>query len=51
MMTRVAPRRSIGAKPIARIVGHATHAQEPEWFTTAPVGAVHKLLRQDRLEA
>ena len=33
-----------GLKPIARIVGHAMHAQEPEWFTTAPVGAVNKLL-------
>ena len=33
-----------GSKPIARIVGHAMHAQEPEWFTTAPVGAVQKLL-------
>ena len=33
-----------GGKPIARIVGHAMHAQEPNWFTTAPVGAVNKLL-------
>jgi len=33
-----------GAKPIARIVGHTMHAQEPGWFTTAPVGAVQKLL-------
>jgi acetyl-CoA C-acetyltransferase len=33
----------IGAKPIARILAHATHAQEPGWFTTAPVGAVKKL--------
>jgi len=33
-----------GSNPIARIVGHATHAQEPNWFTTAPVGAVQKLL-------
>src|SRR6187402_1564856 len=33
-----------GAKPIARIVAHATHAQEPNWFTTAPVGAVNKVL-------
>jgi acetyl-CoA C-acetyltransferase len=33
-----------GSKPIARIVGHAMHAQEPNWFTTAPVGAVQKLL-------
>ncbi len=29
----------------ARIVGHASHAQEPSWFTTAPVGAVQKLLK------
>jgi acetyl-CoA C-acetyltransferase len=34
----------VGGKPIARIVGHAMHAQEPGWFTTAPVGAVNKLL-------
>jgi len=33
-----------GTKPLARIVGHATHAQEPGWFTTAPVGAIRKLL-------
>jgi acetyl-CoA C-acetyltransferase len=35
--------KKIGAKPLARIVGHATHAQQPEWFSTAPVGAVQKL--------
>lgn len=33
-----------GLKPIAVIKGHAQHAQEPEWFTTAPVGAVKSLL-------
>ena len=33
-----------GLKPIAKIVAHTTHAQAPEWFTTAPVGAVQKLL-------
>jgi acetyl-CoA C-acetyltransferase len=33
-----------GVKPLARIVAHATHSQEPEWFTTAPVGAITKLL-------
>jgi acetyl-CoA C-acetyltransferase len=33
----------LGLRPLARIVGHATHAQEPNWFATAPVGAVHKL--------
>ena len=35
-----------GLKPLARIVGHATHSQEPEWFTTAPVGAMDKLLKK-----
>lgn len=33
-----------GLKPLARIQGHATHAQEPSWFATAPVGATQKLL-------
>jgi acetyl-CoA C-acetyltransferase len=33
-----------GSAPLARIVGHASHAQEPAWFTTAPVGAIQKLL-------
>ena len=33
-----------GAKPVARIVAHAAHAQEPSAFTTAPVGAIQKLL-------
>ncbi|GJM09475.1 MAG: acetyl-CoA acetyltransferase [Lysobacteraceae bacterium] len=30
---------------LANIVGHATHSQEPEWFTTAPVGAIEKLMK------
>ena len=33
-----------GLKPLARIVAHVTHSQEPEWFTTAPVGAIQKVL-------
>ena len=33
-----------GIKPLARIVAHATHSQEPEWFTTAPVSAISKVL-------
>lgn len=33
-----------GLTPMARIVAHSFHAQEPEWFTTAPVGAIKKLL-------
>jgi acetyl-CoA C-acetyltransferase len=35
-----------GCKPIARIVAHAVHAQAPEWFTTAPVGAIEKVLKK-----
>nr|WP_189372696.1 acetyl-CoA C-acyltransferase [Vogesella alkaliphila] len=33
-----------GLTPLARIVGHSTHAHEPAWFSTAPVGAMQKLL-------
>ncbi|SIR67350.1 acetyl-CoA C-acyltransferase [Pseudacidovorax sp. RU35E] len=43
VMSTEAHAKKIGAKPIARLVAHATHAQQPEWFSTAPVGAVHKL--------
>jgi acetyl-CoA C-acetyltransferase len=32
-----------GLQPLARIVAHTTHAQEPGWFTTAPVAAIRKL--------
>jgi len=35
-----------GLAPLARIAGHAVHAQEPRWFTTAPVGAVRKVLHK-----
>ena len=35
-----------GAKPIARLVAYASHAQAPEWFTTAPVGAIEKVLKK-----
>jgi acetyl-CoA C-acetyltransferase len=35
-----------GLKPLAKIVGHAGHAQEPEWFTTAPVGAISNVLKK-----
>jgi acetyl-CoA C-acetyltransferase len=43
MMTESTAQR-LGCKPLARVVAHGTHAQEPEWFTTAPVGATHKAL-------
>ncbi len=35
-----------GVKPLARMVAHATHSQEPQWFTTAPVGAIEKVLKK-----
>lgn len=35
-----------GIKPLARIVAHATHSQEPEWFTTAPVAAIEHVLKK-----
>jgi acetyl-CoA C-acetyltransferase len=35
-----------GLKPLARVVAYASHAHEPEWFTTAPVGAIRKVLTQ-----
>ena len=43
VMMRESTARRLGATPIARIVGHATHSQEPQWFTTAPVGAIARL--------
>ena len=36
--------KALGAKPQARILGYATAAREPEWFTLAPVGAIQKLM-------
>ena len=35
-----------GVRPLARLVAHATHSQAPEWFTTAPVGAIQKVLQK-----
>lgn len=35
-----------GIAPIARIVAHSTHSQDPEWFTTAPVSALRKVLEK-----
>ncbi|MGE0485343.1 MAG: acetyl-CoA C-acyltransferase [Gammaproteobacteria bacterium] len=37
---------ALGVAPIARILGHSSHAHEPGWFTTAPVTAIDKLLKQ-----
>jgi acetyl-CoA C-acetyltransferase len=44
VLTRASTAQSLGRQPLARILGHATHAAEPARFTTAPVGAIHTLL-------
>ena len=46
VLMRASTAQRLGCKPLARIVGHATHAQAPEWFSTAPVGATEKLLKK-----
>jgi len=43
VLMRESKAKALGLAPLARIVGHATHAQEPNLFTTAPVGAMKKL--------
>jgi len=46
VLMSAAAARERGAKPLARVLAYASHAQEPEWFTTAPVGAIRKVLTQ-----
>ena len=43
VMMRRSSAEKLGLKPLAVIVAHTTHSQEPGWFTTAPVGAIKKL--------
>jgi len=43
VMMRRSMAEKLGLAPLAIVVGHSTHAQEPGWFTTAPVGAIKKL--------
>jgi acetyl-CoA C-acetyltransferase len=46
VMMRESKARELGLTPIARIVGHASHAQEPNLFTTAPIGSMQKLFKK-----
>ena len=46
VLMRLSEAQKRGLKPLAKIVGHTTHAHEPNWFTTAPVGALKKLFLQ-----
>ncbi|MBI3068470.1 MAG: acetyl-CoA C-acyltransferase, partial [Betaproteobacteria bacterium] len=43
VLTRLSHAQRRGLKPLAKIVAHSTHSQEPCWFTTAPVGAIRRL--------
>ncbi len=44
VLMRESTAKKMGCTPIARIVAHSVHAHAPEWFTTAPVGAIDKVL-------
>ena len=46
VLMRESTAHRLGVRPIARIVGHSVHAQAPAWFTTAPVGAIEKVLKK-----
>jgi len=46
VMTRESTAGELGLPVMARVVGHATDAREPRWFTTAPVGAIGSLLER-----
>ncbi|KPF44740.1 acetyl-CoA acetyltransferase [beta proteobacterium AAP121] len=46
VLMRESTARARGLQPIARIAAHAVHAQAPEWFSTAPAGAIEKALKK-----
>lgn len=46
LMVRESTARQLSLQPVARIVSHAVHAQAPEWFSTAPAGAIDKALKK-----
>jgi acetyl-CoA C-acetyltransferase len=46
VLMRESTAKKLGVKPLARILAHSVHAQAPNWFTTAPVGAIDKVLKK-----
>jgi len=46
VLMRASTAKQMGCQPLARIVSHAVHAQEPQWFATAPAGAITKALQR-----
>ena len=51
VLMRESTARQHGCTPIARIAAHAVHAQEPQWFATAPAGALNKVLKKTGWDA
>ena len=51
VLMRESTARSLGATPLARIAGQAVFAHEPQWFATAPAGAINKVLKQSGWDA
>jgi acetyl-CoA C-acetyltransferase len=51
VLTTASHAAELGVKPIARIIAHSSLAQQPEWFTTAPVGAARAVLERAGLKA
>jgi acetyl-CoA C-acetyltransferase len=47
VLMKASKAKALGLTPIAKVLAHSTHSQAPEWFTTAPVGAIQKIY--DRL--
>jgi acetyl-CoA C-acetyltransferase len=43
VMMRESTAKQLNIKPLARVLAHTSHAQDPDWFTTAPIGALEKL--------
>ena len=46
VLMRLSEAKQRGVAPLAKIAGYSTHSQEPQWFTTAPVGAIRKLFEK-----
>lgn len=46
LMMRASKAQELSLRPIAKIVGHASHSQEPEWFSVAPIDAIRKLMNK-----
>jgi acetyl-CoA C-acetyltransferase len=46
LMTRASTAKQMGLKPLVTVIDHFSYAQEPEWYSTAPIGAIEGLLKK-----